>query len=244
MDIIKTAKQNYLKRNGFEAMHLKAVLFDMDGILFDSMPNHARSWTAVATKFGLNMSTEEAYLHEGRTGADTINILTKRQWGREATPKEIQDIYKAKCITFNEKQESPKMPGAIDVLRKVKQCKLSIGVVTGSGQHSLLERLEKNYPGFFNREQMVTCFDVMHGKPHPEPYLKGLNKIHVQPWEAIVIENAPLGIQAGTAAKIFTIAINTGPLSDRILTEAGADLLFPSMEILAKMWKQLYLILK
>ena len=57
---------------------------------------------------------------------------------------------------------------------------------------------------------MVTAFDVKHGKPHPEPYLMALEKGGFNVNEAIVIENAPLGVQAGIAAGIFTIAVNTG----------------------------------
>ena len=68
----------YLQKHGFREFAPKAVLFDMDGVLFDSMPAHARSWATVCTEFGLKMSAEEAYMHEGRTGESTINILTQR----------------------------------------------------------------------------------------------------------------------------------------------------------------------
>ena len=61
----------------------------------------------------------------------------------------------------------------------------------------------------------------------------GLKKAGVNPWEAIVVENAPLGVQAGVAANIFTVAVNTGPLNNQILLDAGADLLYPSMTALA-----------
>ena len=86
----------YLKKQGFSTFTPKAVLFDMDGVLFDSMPNHARSWAKVCTEFGLNMTEQEAYMHEGRTGNATINILTQRYWNRDATPDEVQRIYEEK----------------------------------------------------------------------------------------------------------------------------------------------------
>ena len=117
-------------------IHLKAVLFDMDGVLFNSMPYHAEAWHKVMQAHGLNLSREEAYLHEGRTGAGTINIVSQRQLGREA----------------------------------------------------------------------------------------------------IVIENAPLGVQAGIAACIFTIAVNTGPLDNKVLLDAGANALYPSMQALCDGW--------
>ena len=126
------------------------------------------------------------------------------------------------------------MPGAAEVLAKVKAAGLQRIVVTGSGQRSLIDKLEHTYPGIFEREKMVTAFDVKYGKPHPEPYLIGLQKAGVEANEAIVVENAPLGVQAGVAAGIFTIGVNTGPLADRVLREAGANLLFPSMGVLAQ----------
>ena len=87
---------------------------------------------------------------------------------------------------------------------------------------------------------MVTAFDVRHGKPDPEPYLMGLHKAGVQAHEAVVVENAPIGVQAGHAAGIFTIAVNTGPLDGQVLLEAGADRLFPSMKALCEEWERLF----
>ena len=231
---VAAAVAAYKKRTGFSTFCPRAVLFDMDGVLFNSMPNHARSWAQVCTEFGLDMTPEEAYLHEGRTGSATINILAQRHWKRDATPEEVEKIYQEKCRLFNACPEAPKMPGAEDVLRRVKSLGLTIVVVTGSGQKSLLERLETGYPGFFHPELVVSSKDVKHGKPFPEPYLMGLEKAGVKPWEALVVENAPLGVQAGVAAQVFTIAVNTGPLKNQVLLDAGADLLYPSMAALAE----------
>lgn len=218
----------------------KAVLFDMDGVLFDSMPNHAQSWAKVCNNHGLHMTPEEAYLHEGRTGASTIHILTQRQWGRDATSEEIQNIYEDKCALFNACPEAPKMQGAEVTLERVKDLGLKIHVVTGSGQRSLLERLNTHYPGFFSLDRVVSSKDVEHGKPHPEPYLKGLAQAGVAPWEAFVVENAPLGVRSAVAAGIFTIAVNTGPIPDEVLLNEGAHLLFPNMQALANAFADLY----
>ena len=232
-DIIRNSISHYLKRNGFDAFSPRAVLFDMDGVLFDSMPLHANSWAKVCTEFGLSMTPTEAYMHEGRTGESTINILSMRARGRKATQEEIEAIYAEKCRLFNSLPEAPKMPGAEQTLEHVRDCGMNILVVTGSGQQSLLERLNTNYPCFFASERVVSSKDVKHGKPNPEPYLKGLEKAQVEPWEAIVIENAPLGVKAAVDANIFTIAVNTGPLPDSVLLEQGADMVLASMEELA-----------
>ena len=131
------------------------------------------------------------------------------------------------------------MPGAWELLQKLKAEGIIPVLVTGSGQHSLFDRLQHCFPGMFQRDRMVTAFDVKYGKPHPEPYLMGLEKAGVQPWEAIVVENAPIGVQAGCAAGIFTVAVNTGPLDGQVLLDAGADVLLPSMQALCDGWEAL-----
>jgi HAD superfamily hydrolase (TIGR01509 family) len=203
------------------------------------MPYHAESWHKIMEERGLHLSKEEAYLHEGRTGSGTINIICQRQFGRNATEKEIKDIYKAKTEAFNSYPLALPMEGATDVLTKVKRDGLFPMIVTGSGQASLLGRLNKNFPGVFKSELMVTAFDVKYGKPNPEPYLMALNKGNLKANEAIVVENAPLGVQAAAAAGIFTVAVNTGPLDDNILLDAGANILFPSMQALCDSWENL-----
>lgn len=228
--------RQYLHHHGFEAISLKAVLFDMDGVLYDSMPNHAYAWSHAMTQFGLHMTPEEAYMHEGRTGAGTIDILAQRAWGRTATEEEKQHIYKAKTDCFASCPEPQAMPGAYDLLCKVREGGFLPVLVTGSGQPSLLQRLEHSFPGMFALPYMVTGFDVKHGKPHPEPYLMGLQKARINASQAVVVENAPLGVQAAVAAGVFTIAVNTGPLPDSVLLEQGANLLFHSMNELSERW--------
>ena len=203
--MFEAEKDKYLMKHGFGATRLKAVLFDMDGVLFDSMPNHAYSWSHAMTQFGLHITPEEAYMHEGRTGGGTIDLLAQRDWGRRATEEEKQTIYKAKSDVFSRCPEAPRMPGAYELLKKVKADGFTPMVVTGSGQ----------------------------------VYLMGLQKAGIQPWEGLVVENAPLGVQAGVSAGIFTIAVNTGPLPDKVLIDAGADLLFPSMQSLCEHWEEI-----
>ena len=129
------------------------------------------------------------------------------------------------------------MAGAVELHQQDKAAGLTPMVVTGSGKRALLERLEHYYPGMFKKELMVTAYDVKHGKPHPEPYLMALEKGGFAKDEAIVIENAPLGVEAGVAAELFTIAVNTGPLPDDVLLNAEANRLYPSMQALSDDWK-------
>lgn len=235
-EIIEKAKSNYQLRSGKELMP-KAVLFDMDGVLYDSMRFHAKAWKEVADRYHLLASEKEFYMYEGRTGESTIDILYQQTFGRNATEEERNRIYEEKAKRFQQMNDGEAMSGAADVLEKVKNSGLKRLVVTGSGQKSLIGKLEHTYSGCFSPEMMVTAFDVKRGKPDPEPYLMALEKAGVEANEAIVVENAPLGVRAGVAAGIFTIAVNTGPLDDEVLLVEGANLLFPTMSSLAANWE-------
>jgi HAD superfamily hydrolase (TIGR01509 family) len=217
---------------------LKAVLFDMDGGLYDSMKNHASSWTKVMLRHGFRMVEQEAYMHEGRTGDDTIDIISKRE-GKEIGAEERKKIYAEKTGEFAACPPVVPMDGSLELLKKVTGSGLSVMLVTGSGQPTLLEQLNRDFPGFFARERMITSFDVTKGKPHPEPYLTALKRGNLKPSEAIVVENAPLGIQAAKAAGLFTVAANTGPLPDAVLHEAGADIVLPSIRAVYDNWDNL-----
>ena len=103
----------------------------------------------------------------------------------------------------------------------------------------MLDKLLIDFDGLLREEFIVTAFDVTHGKPDPEPYLMGMKKCGVEPWETIVVENAPLGVRAAVAARCFSIAVNTGPLPDKVLSDEGANLIFPQMTILSQQWKAL-----
>lgn len=237
--MIQQAIHLYLQKYRLKCLSPKAVLFDMDGVLYDSMRFHARSWYEVATRHHLTSTPEDFYLFEGRTGESTINELYQRTFGRDATDTEKQTIYKEKSHLFNVYNDGHAMTGAMDVLKQVQSFGLQTLVVTGSGQHSLIDKLNQTYPNCFERKKMVTAFDVQYGKPHPEPYLMGLKKAGVSAHEAFVVENAPMGVEAAVAAGIFTIAVNTGPLPDNVLLAAGADLLYPDMTSLAEDWSVL-----
>ena len=119
---------------------------------------------------------------------------------------------------------------------------LDIG--TGSGTPTLLDRIQSNFPGLFAENHIISSFHVKRGKPYPDPYLLALERGGLKPNEAIVVENAPLGVTAGVAAGLFTIAANTGPLKDEVLSQAGANLVFPSIEALCGEWEKLFEALK
>ena len=240
---MKEVIKRYLERHGFGQFSPKAVLFDMDGVIYDSMPNHSVSWHDSMKDFGLNMPYEGAYQYEGMRGVETIKTLARAQWNRELTDEEAKKMYAHKAEVFaNQCQQTPAriMPGIKDLMQHIKDNGWKICVVTGSAQHALLDKLLIDFEGLLREELIVTAFDVKHGKPNPEPYLIGMQKCGVEPFETMVVENAPLGVRAAVAARCFTVAVNTGPLPDETLLKEGANLIFPQMTALAQAYHLLY----
>ena len=237
---MKADIKQYLEKHGFEQFEPKAVLFDMDGVLYNSMPHHAIAWQQSMASFGIRMTESDAYATEGARGIDTIRRMVKKQKGEDISLEEAQKMYDEKTRLFHLMDEAPVMEGVISLMEHIHAMKLTIGVVTGSGQRPLINRLLRDFGAFLDKQHIVTAYDVQRGKPAPDPYLKGMQKAGVEPWQTVVVENAPLGVHAGVAARAFTIAVNTGPLPDSVLLSEGADLLFSRMTDLRDAWLQLF----
>lgn len=207
----------------------KIALIDMDGVLYDSMPYHCIAWQKMFDEIGISTDSDEFFLYEGMTGEATVDLILQRELGRHTTPEEARRLYNRKAELFIQMGKKDKMPGADRMLKALEEAGIKRVLVTGSAQNSLLSRLNEDYPGAFADNMRVTAYDVTRGKPDPEPYLKGLEKGGASPGEAVVIENAPLGVRAGKGAGIFTIAVTTGPIPRKEFIKEGADLIFPSM---------------
>lgn len=240
--MLKDKIKQYLEEHGFGQFCPKAVLFDMDGVLYDSMPNHAVAWQQSMAQFGIKMTAENAYATEGARGIDTIRHFVKAQKGLDISLEEAQKMYDVKTHLFHHMPEAPIFDGVIEVMELAFRHGMSVNVVTGSGQKPLIDRLIRDFGDYLPKDHIVTAYDVERGKPHPDPYLMGLQKAgNLHPWEAIVVENAPLGVRAGVSAHIFTIGVNSGPLPDKTLYDAGAYVVYQKMTELRDHFQDLFI---
>lgn len=210
-------------------------MFDMDGVLFDSMPFHVGAWRSLLLEEGLDVPESVFYENEGRTGASMLEVC----FGHTLSEDEWRRLYARKKSFFVSYGTPPVMVGAAEAVKAAREAGADTIVVTGSGQDSMLERINRFYPGLFHSEWMVSGLDGLKGKPAPDPYLRGLTKAGMRPEDAIVVENAPLGVRSGHASGCFVAAVNTGPLPDEKLLAEGADVLFHSMKELSCHIKEL-----
>lgn len=207
----------------------------MDGVLYDSMPRHERTWCQVFAEEGLPFAPEEAYLNEGRTGSDTISQVWLRARGVEPAEEDVRRLYQRKLSLFSDLARrlgpAPVLPGMRELLSDLPRLGAKPFIVTGSRQPTLVDALRQTFG--VERHHIVTAADVTHGKPHPEPYLRALLLSRQAPQSCLVVENAPLGVRSGRDAGLTVWAVNTGKLSDTVLSDAGANRLFHSTQELA-----------
>lgn len=217
----------------FGSLRLKGVLFDMDGVLVDTMKYHDEAWRITLRSYGLEISKEEIYRREGQKGHHTARDLLMKA-GHLPDEEKIQKLIREKEIHFKKQAEAALFLSASECVRKLYDEGFSLALVTGS----FFSEVKKVIPG-----EMLKCFsavvtaDRVHiGKPDPEPYLMALQELNVSPDEAFVIENAPFGIQSAKAAGTACIALATS-LPEEFLQEA--DMIFQGLGDIAKCFESL-----
>jgi sugar-phosphatase len=192
------------------AIDCQGILFDLDGVLVDSTPAVARVWTIWAHEHGFDPQ-ETVHRAHGRPSLSTIReLLPNADHAAENAVVEQMEIEDVRGVI--------PLPGATDLLEALPADRWT--VVTSCTRALALVRLR--VAGLPVPARMVTSTDIVNGKPHPEPYLRGAALLGIAPEECIVFEDAPAGVRSGKAAHSRVVALlTTAP--DRLLREAGAD---------------------
>ena len=214
--------------------HLKAIIFDMDGVITMTMPLHYRAWVRVFASIGIKVSRFEVYRREGQKGLDSV-IEISAQYGKPVTVAVAKELLLKKERLFKRAVRTRFVPGARNFIKRCHQSGLKTGLVTGTARHEV----EKILPAALIKsfDAIVCGSDVRNGKPHPEPYLKALKALKVTGGEAVVIENAPFGITSAVKAGVTCVAIETS-LPAIYLKEA--DHVIRNYGELIALFKQLY----
>jgi HAD superfamily hydrolase (TIGR01509 family) len=206
---------------------LDAVIFDLDGVLIDSMPFHAQAWERTFQGAGLMITPEEVYAREGENGAAAVAFFL-RQRNLDPTPELVARLLNQKNEIFTQIADYHFFDGAQKFLDDLRGLGKRLALVTGTSRHELHNILP---PEFFSKfETVVSGDDVQKGKPNPEPYLKALAFLQLRPEQALVVENAPFGIQSARAAGLRCLAVETS-LACAYLT--GAEKCFGTIKELA-----------
>lgn len=186
---------------------MKAVVFDMDGVIFDSESLYRKHWMISGREYGI----EENLMHEL---CDKIAGATKEH--NEKTMKSYLgqefDYMEFRTVTMNRmdndiRENGLKLkPGVHEIFRHLKEKGYLIGLATSTHQ----ERAERN----LKNAGILEVFDkivyggmVANGKPAPDIYLKACEQLGVRPEEAIGVEDSINGVKASAAAGLYTIMV-------------------------------------
>ena len=185
----------------------KAVIFDMDGVIVDSMPYHFMAWYETMRPLGVRVSCFEVYSKEGERWEKSLKYFLRRA-GITPNRKMMDKIFVRRQKVFKRDFKRFIFKGAKEFLVCLKSRGYLLGLVTGTPVEGVKEVLPKNILNLF--DCVVGGDSVKKGKPHPEPYLKAARLLKVGPSECVVVENAPFGIESAKRAKMFCVAITTG----------------------------------
>jgi HAD superfamily hydrolase (TIGR01509 family) len=221
----------------------QAVLLDMDGVLYDSLPLYIKAWKEAFQIIGVDFPDLKVYSEEGRRGEETIRVYLE-ELGLPIREEEVAKIQKRKKEVLSSLGAPPLQKGARKLVEAIVKQGLDTWVVTGSSNISHLEGLFVDFAGLLMPDRIISGRDVNKGKPSPDPYLVCCERARCHPHNAIVVENAPLGIRAANLAGTFCIAVNTGILPDEQLLREGARAVFRSCEDLGESWPMITDILR
>jgi sugar-phosphatase len=187
-----------------------ALLFDLDGVLINSTPAVARVWHRWAVEHGFDPEEVVPRAH-GRPSLTTVREYLPNAdheaENREVERREIEDL-----------DGVVPLPGALDLLASLPPDRWTI--VTSCTRK--LAEVRIRAAGLPLPKKFISANDITHGKPHPEPYLKGSAILGFAPAECVVFEDVPAGVKAAKAAGARVIAFTT-TVQPALLKEAGAD---------------------
>ncbi|HUG90631.1 MAG TPA: HAD family phosphatase [Planctomycetaceae bacterium] len=194
---------------------LEAVIFDMDGVLIDSYDAHFRSWRKLAAERGREYSEDDFVAGFGRTSREVI----LEQWGGERmSDGEVATLADRKEALFRESlaEEFPAMPGAVELISDVRRAGIRVGVGSSGPPDNVqlvLERLGVRELV----DAVVTGADVTRGKPDAQVFELVARRLGVAPQNAVVLEDAPVGIEAARRAGMKVIGVaSTGRAPDEL----------------------------
>jgi len=181
---------------------LKAIIFDVDGVLVDSMRFQADAWVKTFREVGISITREDIYELEGSNNRRLVKSIFEKA-GKEPDPRLLEQLPEKKREALDFDKIKP-FEGILDCLKELKR-HFKLAMVSGSHVDTVTKVVDKFFSNCF--DVVITGSDLERGKPDPDPYLKALEELDLTKNECIVIENAPLGITAAKRAGLYCVAV-------------------------------------
>lgn len=181
---------------------LKAIIFDVDGVLVDSMRFQADAWVKTFKEIGINITREDIYELEGSNNRRLIKTIFEKA-GKKLEPWHLEQLPEKKRKALEFDQIKP-FEGILDCLKELRR-HFKLAMVSGSHVDTINKVVKKYFSNCF--DVVITGSDLERGKPDPDPFLKALEDLNLTKNECIVVENAPLGITAAKRAGLYCVAV-------------------------------------
>jgi len=186
---------------------IKAVIFDLDGVVVDTAKFHFVAWNDIAKQFGFEISSHQNEQLKGVSRIKSLDLIL--EWGHIKLSQEQKTLLlnqknEAYLAAINLLNKTDILPGILEILTYLKS--KNIPVALGSASKNALPILQKlGISTLFN--VIVDGNIVQKAKPDPEVFMQAANKLHVLPEHCLVIEDAKAGIDAANNAKMTSIGI-------------------------------------
>ena len=189
-------------------MKIGAVVFDMDGVLFDTERIGVQCWTEAAEPTGLQNAREIARMCIGRTIPGTKEVFMEEA-AKQGVALDFEKLHEDCARLILEKEERdglPVKPGVHEILEYLYERKIPVALATSSKKDIVLSHLEKiGITKYFRK--IVTGDMVSHGKPAPDIYIKACEELEAAPENVIAIEDSFNGIRSASAAGLHPIMV-------------------------------------
>lgn len=207
----------------------KAIIFDLDGTLIDSMPYHVKAFIELFRRREIKIKFLEFDNLAGRPTKEILEILLKKYKLKENIPKLREERRK---IYFN-LVDGKKIyfPGVIKTIIKLKK-KYKVAIATGSSKSSFSHSVNKKFDDLFDTEVFVD--DVKRGKPSPDELLFVAKRLGIKPSECLMVGDTIFDQIAAKKAKMDSIGVLTGKSKRKDLLKAGAKYVLESVNELDK----------
>lgn len=203
---------------------IQGVLFDLDGVIIDTLHYHYLAWKHMFEALGGSVSEHTVLLHEGRASREILPLLMQEA-GVNIPEERWNAFIEEKRTYYRSIVQVRHYPEAFRVIDELKSRGLRTALVTACALKNMQHSLNVEQQAHF--DFIITGDEVPRAKPHPDPYLTAAEQLGISPEECVVVENAPLGIQAAKSAGMYCVAVVTtlGPehlsAADRILRDLG-----------------------
>lgn len=198
----KKQKTIKLKRLAFPKK-IRAVLFDYDGVIADTMEDNFVAWRTAFAKSGQKIKRTDYFPLEGLNPQRIASVICHKYSLRTKQ----KDIIREKENYYRNNNHFRIYPGVENVLAYLKDKKVNLALVSGSSSERLNFITPAKILSYF--KVIITGDMVKRPKPSPEPYLKAIHLIKCSRQNSLIIENSPLGIESAFKSKIFCIALKT-----------------------------------